>query len=143
MRKNIVIIVLSVLLAFTIGILIYQNFISTKEEAFDSENIVPSMFELISNTDKYNGKIIKAEGYLEFNDERTALYLLKEYCDEKIFKNAVWIDVCNLNDDALAELESLDGKFVFIKGLYDKRDCGPDSAFSGSIKNIMSWKLEG
>lgn len=137
MKKNVTIAILALALAVCLGVIVCQCI--TCRGKCEEEKAVISSFELLSNTGKYNGKEIKVEGFLEFNDDRSAIYVLRECCEEGVYKNGVWLDVSGLNENAADTLKSMDGEFVFVEGTYDRKQCGPKDAFSGSMK-ITSFK---
>lgn len=100
-----------------------------------TKNLSVSIIELIANPEKYNGKAIQVEGFLNIEFEGTALYLHKEDLDYSISKNAIWVSF--KSKEEVFELKDKFGrKYVLLEGTFSSESNGHFGLFSGSIRDI-------
>jgi len=92
-----------------------------------------SLIQLISNPDKYDGKVVRLEGFLRIEFEGNALYLHQEDDDHMLTKNAIWVDV---NPDIMKRRTTLNKKYVFLEGTFYAKDHGHMGLFSGSLHKV-------
>src|SRR5712672_531016 len=92
-----------------------------------------SLIQLISNPDKYDGKVVRLEGFLRIEFEGNALYLHQEDDDHMLTKNAIWVDV---NPDIMKRRTTLNKKYVFLEGTFDAKNHEHMGLFSGSLHKV-------
>ena len=94
-----------------------------------------SMIKLLANPEKYNGKRVMLDGFLNLEFEGNALYLHKEDYTHGISKNSLWV---NLNDNISKEAHKYNKNYVLIVATFDANDTGHMGAFGGGLKNLTS-----
>jgi hypothetical protein len=92
--------------------------------------ILVSMIELISNKEKYDGKLVEVGGYISLTFEDDAIYLGEQDFKHQFTRNAIWIDVDNNLRQAV---EKNDRKYGYIIGTFSAKNCGQACLYSGSI----------
>jgi hypothetical protein len=92
-----------------------------------------SLIQLISNPDRYDGKVVRLEGFLRLEFEGNALYLHQEDDDYMLTKNAICVDA---SPDMIKSRDNLDKKYVLLEGTFDAKDHGHMGLFSGSLHKI-------
>ena len=133
MKKNILILVLSVALIFSIGVNIYcYRYCDFKVK--DVSNY-ETLLTVLANPDRYNGRIMTVEGVLSLDGDCAALYLSKEHAEHHVKKNAIYLNL-EFTDEEYEELLVSNGEYVNVKGLLDLNEYGPDRNFSGMMKSI-------
>ena len=107
-----------------------------------------SMVQLIATPEKYQGQLVRVEGYLSVQFEDFGLYLSRDDYEHLSGDNAVWLDfkpgvlkgrapaVPNQNQD-------VQGKFVIVEGVFDAHSHGHLGAFAGAIHNVSRVQLMG
>ncbi|RTY85534.1 hypothetical protein [Flavobacterium sp. GT3R68] len=91
-----------------------------------------SIIQLISNPEKYDGKIISVAGFLNLGFEETALYLSQNDEEHKLKKNSIWID----KDSDRSSIYHKE--YVIITGTFDMKNNGHFGSFSGTLKKITN-----
>ena len=141
MKKAIVIIIL----LLSTGIVKSQSIQDTSVKIIEGEWLDDQMYpgiysisiiELICNPDKYDGKKVMFEGYLNLGFENSAIYLHQEDSEHLLTKNGLWIilnDYLNVN----INLKEFDNQYVQIYGFFDSKGEGHMNAFSGTIKDVF------
>jgi len=95
-----------------------------------------SIIQLISNPEKYDGKIISVAGFLNLEFEETALYLSQNDEEHKLRKNSIWIE------KASDRCSIYHKEYVIITGTFDMKNNGHFGSFSGTLKKIVNiYKL--
>lgn len=92
-----------------------------------------SLIQLISNPDRYDGKVVRLEGFLRLEFEGNALYLHQEDDDRMLTKNAIWVDA---NAGMMQRRNDLNQKYVLLEGTFDAKDHGHMGLFSGSLHKV-------
>lgn len=98
-----------------------------------------SLVKLITNPEKYDGKIIQIVGYLNLEFEGDAIYLHKEDYDHSITRNA--FSVRFSKEIQLRNLKKYNKAYVIIVGKFDMKNLGHMSLFGGTIKDITRLDL--
>ena len=92
-----------------------------------------SLIQLISSPDKFDGKLVRVEGFLRLEFEGEALYLHQEDDEQMLTKNAIWIDA---SPDMMKKRDSVNKKYVLLEGTFDAKNHGHMALFSGSLHAI-------
>jgi hypothetical protein len=92
-----------------------------------------SLIQLISKPDRYDGKVVRLEGFLRLEFEGNALYLHQEDDDHMLTKNAIWVDA---SADMIKRRNDLNKKYVLLEGTFDAKDHGHMGLFSGSLHKV-------
>ena len=137
MKKNAIIVTLSILLLCAVGIIAYLWLAPAKEEP-EEDYAEESIWSIIAYPEKYYGKRVYIYGVLGTEESGLAIYISKEAYENSVTKNALWIDTSGLSGDEEEELRSLAGKYISIQGIFEK-DRGYNDAFSGAVKKIMGF----
>ncbi len=100
--------------------------------------------DLIYNKSEYHGKLIETEGYFQFGFERlrivydTVPFSYAKNQDPILHYSHLWTEPGS--SDLYKKLDSLNGKFVIVKGLYDTSRYGHNEAYFAEITNICEIK---
>jgi hypothetical protein len=98
-----------------------------------------SLINLIATPEKYQGKIVRVEGYLDIEFEGNAIYIHKEDYEHSLLKNAIWIDFSR--DEMTKYTKAFNEKYVIIEGVFDMNNNGHMGLFSGTIGKISRLDL--
>lgn len=109
--------------------IINTNIIKPKEEKG------ASLIRLISNPDKFNGKLIRVEGFLTIAFEGTVMYFHKEDYDHGLYENGIWIEISK-EDIVSDKFSSLNKKYVLLEGTFNSSNKGHFGKYSGAIEKI-------
>ncbi|WP_444894458.1 hypothetical protein ACJJIE_09750 [Microbulbifer sp. TRSA001] len=111
------------------------------------------MIEIINSPSSFDGEEIIVRGYLRIRNESRALFLSKSLAEGRLTENSIWAQESEntiyggsigQGADSIHELESYDGKYVLIRGVFDAADRGHGGAFAGTIHvNKVVNMLEG
>ena len=100
----------------------------------DTPGELVSIIQVLATPEKYYGKGICVNGYLQYEFESYYLYLTKESCDMYITENAIPLYFSDLPTEIKEEdLEKLNGRYVALGG--DFEYLGDEYGY-GVIKNI-------
>jgi hypothetical protein len=118
-------------------------FFSAQVNAGDIANV--SLLNLISMPEKYDGKLVRVEGYLHQKYEDNGLYISKEAADYMLSHNAVWLTY----GDSLVvqhheaskklnkkDMKEFDGSYVLIEGVFRAAERGHMGMYAGGIDNV-------
>lgn len=94
-----------------------------------------SLISLIANPEKYNGQLIRIEGFLNVEFEGTAVYLHKNDFDLGITNNSIWVDLSKQGITS-AQFRRLNHKYVLLEGTFDASNKGHFCIYSGAITKI-------
>lgn len=99
-----------------------------------------SIFQLLSNPDYYHKKQVSITGisYIFF-EEKAVYYSTDDYL-YRILQNSLWLDITNIESNTI-DFQSMNGHFVDIIGTFNKNKHGHMGLYSGSIENIIEFKL--
>lgn len=100
-----------------------------------SEDKGISLINLIADPEKYNGRLIRVEGFLNIEFEGTAIYFHKEDCDLGICENAIWMDLSKA-DITSSRFQSLNKKYVLLEGTFESSNKGHFGRYNGTITKI-------
>lgn len=94
-----------------------------------------SLIRLIATPERYDGKVIQVEGFLNLEFEGNAIYLHKEDYENSLCENGFWV---NFSDEIKLTKKTIDynKKYVIIIGTFDMKSNGHMGLFGGTIKNI-------
>jgi hypothetical protein len=98
-----------------------------------------SIIQLIGSPDRFDGRIVRAVGFLHLQFEGNALYIHSEDFEHQIYKNAIWLSA---DPGLLEEAEKLNGQYVIVTGTFSASNRGHRSMTSGAligIREIDSW----
>ncbi len=104
-----------------------------------AEPVDVSLIQLIANPKEYDGKFVRAIGFVRLEFEGNAIYLHQEDDKFGIYKNGLWIEV---TDDIHKRHNEFDRKYVLLEGTFNAKMKGHMGLFSGSIqkiKRIEDW----
>lgn len=93
-----------------------------------------SFIQLISNPEKFEGKLLRVSGFMHVKPEDIGLYFSKESADY-LLGESIWISF----DSSFIKKNSIrlfDAKYVELVGIYDKNERGHISGFQGSLKSV-------
>ena len=100
-----------------------------------------SLIELIANPQNYHNKQVFVKGIGHFDKTSACIYMTTEDYEMKNTKNAVYISFEDeFFEEYKEEIEEAEGKNVMLVGTFNAMSNGPDSAYSGSLKNIKRYK---
>jgi hypothetical protein len=99
-----------------------------------------SLISLISNPERYNGKVVRVKGFDNIEFEGDAIYLHKEDFDLGIDQNSIWLQVSK-EDAAQPHFQNCNRKYVLIEGTFDANNKGHNGRFNGAITKITRLEL--
>ena len=112
---------------------------SSRTATAPASPLVVSIVQLIATPDKFDGKLISVIGFLRLEHEGYLLYLGKEYYDNVVLANALWVDA---TEDMGKNREKLELKYVKIVGTFraghEKRNLFSPGGIT-DIKNCQFW----
>jgi hypothetical protein len=92
-----------------------------------------SIINLISNPEKYDGKTIRAIGYISVGLEHCILYMHSSDSEYNIINNAIWIN----SDDDLKKLGYKGDGYYLLEGVFNEGVSGHLGAYKGSLSKIQ------
>lgn len=141
-KQNILLVVIVVILIVSCVMIISElsegGTFSAKPGESQPTAIDVSIISLITNPKKYDGKLVKVSGVGCIEADGNALYLSKEDYKYIVQKNAVFLDFTNAavnKDDAM----KLNGKYVYIEGIFNADNNGVSDLYTGAIENIKKY----
>lgn len=93
-----------------------------------------SMVQLLSNPERYDGKLVRVVGYVWIEPEGAAIYLHKEDKVNSLTKNAIQL---SLPEGAVKDKKQLSGYYVLVEGVFDSNDAGHMGLYSGTLRSIQ------
>lgn len=91
------------------------------------------MIQLIANPDKFDGKLVRVQGFLNLEFEGDCLYLHREDFDEMNEKNALWVD---LEGNKIKDSKWVNKCYVLCEGIFKSKELGHMDMNSGTIGEI-------
>lgn len=96
-----------------------------------------SIIEILANKEKFNKKDVRIRGFFDnIHKEGRAIYLSKEDCINKIWKNAIFIYAPKTDLEKLGINEDWINGYVEITGYFVLNKEGSYTNFSGGLMNI-------
>ena len=95
-----------------------------------------SMVALLSNPERYDGKIIQTEGVLLIAFESDSIWLSKEHLRAGVVANSIGIVPPYKDQEFYAGMRRLTGTYVLIEGRFHKGNRREIGAPRGAIKEI-------
>lgn len=92
-----------------------------------------SMIQLISNPEKYDGKVVTVIGFMRIGIEADSLYLSHEDDQHGILADALWFE---RNPKIMEQSEILDMNYVLLTGVFVAKPISYDPAAAGGITGI-------
>ena len=96
----------------------------------DTESVRVSLVQLIATPERFEGRKVVLRGFCRWGFEERAVYLHREDAELMNTANALWLDA-----DA-AQNKDLDGRFVYVSGVFTGKSHGHLGAFPGEIRDI-------
>jgi len=96
--------------------------------------------DLIYNKSEYHGKLIETEGYFQFGFEKfriiydTVPFSWTKDSDPLLHYSDIWTELDS--PDLYKRLDSLNRKYVRVRGLYDTSRHGHNEAYFAEITNV-------
>jgi hypothetical protein len=101
-----------------------------------------SLVQLIASPESFDGKDVSVVGFLHLGFESNHLFLHREDCEVRIYRNSLWVD---LDPKVKADAAKLNLHYVWLTGTFSASDKGHLSMSSGAVKGvreIMAWPPE-
>ena len=96
-----------------------------------NQNAIPvSLITLIANPDRYEGKVVRVNGFVQLEFEGNAIYLHEEDFRRAITDNALWLEV----PQGFRGYEA--GSYAIVEGTFTAKHHGHMGGFSGGITNV-------
>jgi hypothetical protein len=102
------------------------------------KEIPVSFIHLISNPEKFEGKLLRVSGFMHVKPEDIGLYFSKESADY-LMSESIWISF----DSSFVKrnnIKTFDSKYVELVGIFDKNEKGHISGFQGSLKSVSKMR---
>lgn len=105
----------------------------------------PSFTDLLANSERYDGKVVRIIGYVRLDKVRyeesgDSVYLSKEAADHDLAKEGFWLD---LSGTRFGPEEKKPEGYVIIEGEFSAQNRGHKGLWSGSLNKISrfaKWK---
>jgi hypothetical protein len=92
-----------------------------------------SMVQLIATPEKFDGKFVRVNGFLNLGFEGDSLYLHREDFVQGLVRNGIWV----VRTEAMERDEKkLNSHYVLIEGIFDAQHHGHMDMFGGALKNV-------
>ena len=105
-----------------------------------------SLIQLISTPEKFDGKLVRLIGAVQFEFEGNELCFHKEDLENSISENCLWLSLeKNMLETTNQSLSEFNGNYVIIEGVFKKNNKGHRNLFSGSIESINRlhpWQID-
>jgi hypothetical protein len=96
-----------------------------------TEPVDVSILQLIAAPTAYHGKRVRLIGFCNLEFEGNSLYLHREDFEQRIHRNALWLDV-----EGTAKQRELSGYYVLVEATFDADDHGHMDLFSGALTGV-------
>ena len=102
----------------------------------------PAIISVIANPKVFDGKMLRLEGYLHCRSEDIAIYPTKEFADNSLTANGLWIGTQQVSSDKLllspdnSEAAKLDGHYVAVEARFVAGTSGHLGAFNGRLEAV-------
>ena len=103
-----------------------------------AEPIFVSMIQLIATPKSFDGKRVIVTGVPRIEFEGTCLFLHKEDYDVGLAPNAIWLAVPR---DKYIAWKALEGKYVYVHGIFSAEDKGHLSVYGGTLRDITRFEV--
>ena len=112
---------------------------SEESPSFKNQNEVlnVSIIQLISNPEKYKGKLIRVIGHVRIAFEGNAIYLHREDLEHSLTINALALAP---PDEIIKNASFYNNKIAYVVGVFDTAK-GHGGMYSGSITKIKSLDI--
>lgn len=128
-------------LAYDDYIYVYVGLDSKVEKKGFTDAYDISIIELIANPQNYHKNQVLVEGIGHYDKNVACIYMTTEDYKVNNTKNAVFIFFDdNFFEEYKDAIMSAEGKNVLLVGTFNAMNNGPDSAYSGSLKNIKRYE---
>jgi hypothetical protein len=91
---------------------------------------------VIANPDRYDGKRVWVEGFLNLAFEGDALYLGRSDRDAGLMRNSVWVDGPNFEEPEARR--ALNGRYVMLQGRFNTHSNGHFGMHTGTFEDVSS-----
>jgi hypothetical protein len=111
-----------------------------KEGVTSSKDFNVSIVRLIATPERYHGRKVQVEGFMNLEFEGDAIYLHKEDYERGLNKNGFWVKFSDKLDRK--EINKLNKGYVLIEGTFNKDRHGHLGLFGGEIyeiTRIIKW----
>jgi hypothetical protein len=95
-----------------------------------------SLVQVLASPTDFHGRYITVEGVLRVEFEGNALYLDKASRQNRVTKNAIWVDAPPALTEERARLQR---GYTSLTGRFNARSFGHGGLFSGSLEDIRTW----
>jgi hypothetical protein len=99
-----------------------------------AEPVDVSLVQLIANPKDYDGKVVRAIGFVNLEFEGDAVYLHQDDYRYGITKNGLWLDFTR--DEFHKNKSEFDQKYVLLEGTFNAKETGHMGLWSGSIQKL-------
>lgn len=97
----------------------------------------PSLLELITRPEIYDGRRVRVIGWVDFAFENTALYLSQSDSENGLTRNAVWVDPPpGFGNDWGPTRPQPNRRYVIMEGTFRAKRRGHLNLFSGALENV-------
>lgn len=110
----------------------------------DHKSIRVSIIQLISNPKQFHKKQIRIIGASTIRFEGNKICLGKDDFTFGISKNCIWLDIASYSDYIdFNQFRDHDPRFALVEGVFNMKENGRFSMFSGSIERINRYQFWG
>lgn len=105
------------------------------------------LFALLSNPDKYSGKLVSTQGFMHFRDEDYELYPSREFGNFRLSLDGLWLDFSRdehksgKSTSLGINLSALDNQYVTLTGIFDTKVKGRFNFSIGGFRSISKISL--
>jgi hypothetical protein len=96
-----------------------------------------SLIQLVATPERYDGKLVRAIGYVRLEFEHYAIYPHRSDDEVGIARNGIAL---SLSDELLRRRTEFDARYVLLVGIFDARKHGHLGAFNGQIGSIRRFE---
>jgi hypothetical protein len=111
------------------------------QAAVESKQLGPidvSIIQLIATPEKYDGKLVRAIGFVRLEFEGNVIYLHQEDLKHGLTRNGLWL---NVPKGIQKEADKYNDQYVLVVGTFNAREKGHMGMTSGAIEDINRFQV--
>jgi len=102
------------------------------------ERCFVSIIQLIAAPEKFHGRRVQVQGYVELGFENNHLFPTREFAAARDCHSALWLDVEGL---LLQNPSKFSNRYLIVAGVFNAENRGHGGLHSGTIEKIFRFDL--
>jgi hypothetical protein len=92
-----------------------------------------SLYQLVATPERFDGKLVRAIGYVHLDFESNGLYPHEQDYEHAIPRNGIWVE---LGDCSNRDEHTLSDSYVLLEGRFSSQDQGHLGLWSGALLDV-------